>query len=61
MRAEPNERGLPAGGPGKKEVAIVAVLGWVFVALLAISVVGIVLLFVTSLPDLRRYLAIRRM
>ena len=38
-----------------------AVLGWVFVALLAISVVGIVLLFVTSLPDLRRYLAIRRM
>jgi hypothetical protein len=38
-----------------------AVLGWIFVVLLAFTVVGMLVLFVMSLPDLRRYLAIRRM
>jgi hypothetical protein len=38
-----------------------AVLGWIFLVLLAITVIGMVALFVMSLPDLRRYLAIRRM
>lgn len=38
-----------------------AVLGWIFLALLAISVVGLLVVFVSSIPDLRRYLAIRRM
>lgn len=37
------------------------VLGWIFLVLLALGVLGVVVLFVMSLPDLRRYLAIRRM
>lgn len=37
------------------------VLGWIFLVLLAIIVVGIVVTLLGSLPDLRRYFAIRRM
>lgn len=37
------------------------VLGWIFLVLLAITVVGILVMLLGSLPDLRRYFAIRRM
>ncbi|VAZ74031.1 hypothetical protein LAUMK4_01708 [Mycobacterium persicum] len=37
------------------------VLGWVFIALIALVVAVAVALGVTSLPDARRYLKLRRM
>lgn len=37
------------------------VLGWVFVALIALVLVVAVALGVASLPDARRYLKLRRM
>jgi uncharacterized protein DUF6893 len=37
------------------------VLGIIFVILLAVAVVGFLVTLVASIPDLRRYLAIRRM
>lgn len=37
------------------------ILGYIFVALLAITVVGLLVMAVVSLPDLRRYASIRRM
>ncbi|WP_407925086.1 DUF6893 family small protein [Amycolatopsis pittospori] len=38
-----------------------SVLGYIFLAILIVLAGGIVLLFVMSIPDIRRYLAIRRM
>jgi hypothetical protein len=38
-----------------------AVLGWIFLVLLALTVVGGLMLVIISLPDIRRYLAIKRM
>lgn len=38
-----------------------AVLGYIFLAILAIAVLGVLGLLLMSLPDIRRYLAIRRM
>ena len=37
------------------------VLGWVFVAIIALVLTVAVVLGVTSLPDARRYLRLRRM
>lgn len=38
-----------------------AVLGYIFLAILAVAVLGVIGLVLVSLPDIRRYLAIRRM
>jgi hypothetical protein len=38
-----------------------AILGWIFLVLLALTVVGALYVLVISIPDIRRYLAIRRM
>jgi hypothetical protein len=37
------------------------ILGYIFLALLAITVLGLLVMVVASLPDLRRYASIRRM
>jgi hypothetical protein len=37
------------------------VLGIIFLILLAVAVVGLLVTLVASIPDVRRYLAIRRM
>lgn len=37
------------------------VLGYIFLVILAVTVVGLLALLVVSIPDLRRYFAIRRM
>jgi hypothetical protein len=37
------------------------VLGWIFVAIIALVVVGALAMGVISLPDARRYLKLRRM
>ncbi|WP_410663600.1 DUF6893 family small protein [Amycolatopsis sp. lyj-84] len=37
------------------------ILGYIFLAILVLLAGGIVVLFVLSIPDIRRYLAIRRM
>lgn len=37
------------------------VLGWIFIAIIAIGLAVAVVLGVTSLPDARRYLRLRRM
>jgi hypothetical protein len=38
-----------------------AVLGWIFLVLIALTIVGALVVFVVSIPDIRRYLAIKRM
>lgn len=38
-----------------------AVLGWIFLVLIGVGVLTGLALFVMSLPDLRRYFAIKRM
>jgi hypothetical protein len=39
----------------------VNVVGWVFLGLIAVGVVVGLVLFLTALPDIARYLRIRRM
>jgi hypothetical protein len=37
------------------------VVGFVFLAIIAISVVGVIVVTLASIPDIRRYLRIREM
>ncbi len=46
---------------GKERAEDMTVLGYIFLAILAVSAAALVALIVVSLPDIRRYLAIRRM
>jgi hypothetical protein len=39
----------------------VNVVGWVFVALIALAFCGVLVIVARSIPDIRRYLRLRRM